>query len=115
VDILTQKKATDASIEKQRKEMEFNFEKQNREKETSIKQERMTIDFSIEKEKKEAERSIIEAQAAKKTQDLANSTITPMAIKYKTIEVLKALADSPNSKIIVTDMKNPLNMRLDEK
>jgi regulator of protease activity HflC (stomatin/prohibitin superfamily) len=115
VDILTQKKATDASIEKQRKEMEFDFEKQKREKETSIQQERMTIDFSIEKEKKEAERSIIEAQAAKKTQDLANSTITPMAIKYKTIEVLKELANSPNSKIIVTDMKNPLNMRLDEK
>ncbi len=115
VDILTQKKATDASIEKQRKEMEFNFEKQKREIETTIQQERMTIDFSIEKQKKEAERSVIEAQAAKKVQDLANSTITPMTIKYKTIEVLKELANSPNSKIILTDMKNPLNMRLDEK
>ena len=115
VDILTQKKATDASIEKQRKEMEFNFEKQKREIETNIQQERMTIDFSIEKQKKEAERIVIEAQAAKKAQDLANSAITPLSIKYKTVEVLKELANSPNSKIIVTDMKNPLNMRLDEK
>jgi prohibitin 1 len=115
VDILTQKKSTDASIEKQRKEMEFDFEKQKREKESSIQQERLQVDFAIEKEKKEAERSIIEAQAAKKTQDLANSTITPMLIKYKSIDVMKALADSPNSKIIITDGKTPLNMRLNEK
>jgi prohibitin 1 len=115
VDILTQKKATDASIEKQRKEMEFSFEKQKREKESSIQQERMDVDFSIEKEKKEAERIVIEAQAAKKSQELANMAITPMSIKYKTIEVLKELANSPNSKIIITDGKNPLNMRLDEK
>src|ERR1700739_4199465 len=78
VDILTQKKSTDANIEKQRKEMEFSFEKQKREKETSIQQERMDVDFSIEKEKKEAERVVIEATAAKKTQELANMTITPL-------------------------------------
>ncbi|HXU27071.1 MAG TPA: SPFH domain-containing protein [Bacteroidia bacterium] len=115
VDILTQKKATDASIEKQRKEMEFSFEKQKREKESSIQQERMDVDFSVEKQKKEAERVVIEATAAKKSQELANTAITPMSIKYKTIEVLKELANSPNSKIIITDGKNPLNMRLDEK
>lgn len=114
VDILTQKKATDASIEKQRKEMEFAFEKQKREKESAIQQERMQVEFAVEKQKKEAERSIIEAQAAKKSQDLANSTITPMSIKFKTIDVMKALANSPNSKIIITDGKTPLNMRLNE-
>ena len=115
VDILTQKKSTDASIEKQRKEMEFSFEKQKKEKENSIQQERLQIDFDIERQRKEAERSVIEAQAAKKVQDLANSTITPMAIKYKTIDVMKALAESPNSKIIITDGKTPLNMRLSDK
>lgn len=114
VDILTQKKSTDAAIEKQRKEMEFAFEKQKREKETSIQQERMQIDFSIEKQKKEAERSIIEAQAAKKAQELTNSTITELSIKYKSIDVMKAFADSPNSKIIITDGKTPLNVRLNE-
>lgn len=115
VDILTQQKSTNASIEKQRKEMEFAFEKQKREKETEIAQERMQIDFSIEKQKKEAERSIIEAQAARKTQELANSTITPMLIKYKSIDVMKALAESPNEKIIITDGKSPLQMRINEK
>jgi|ERR1700756_3778985 len=115
VDILTQKKATDASIEKQRKEMEFNFEKQKREKETTIQQERMDADFAVEKQKKDAERTVIEAQAAKKAQDLNNSTITPLLIKYKSVEVLKELANSPNSKIIITDEKNPINMRMYDK
>jgi prohibitin 1 len=115
VDILTQQKSTNASIQKQRQEMEFSFEKQTKEKQTSIAQERLQIDFSIEKQKKEAERSIIEATAAKKTQDLANSTITPLLIKYKSIDVMKALAASPNEKIIITDGKTPLTMRLTEK
>ena len=114
VDILTQKKSTDALIEKQRKEMEFAFEKQKREKETSIQQERMQIDFSVEKQKKESERMLIEAKAAKKAQDLNNSTITPMAIKYKSIEVMKALAESNNEKIIITDGKGPFNIRINE-
>ena len=114
VDILTQKKSTDASIEKQRKEMEFAFEKQKREIETNIQQQQMQIDFSIEKQKKEAERSIIEAQASKKTQDLANSTITTLLIKYKSIEVMKALASSTNEKIIITDGKTPLTLRLND-
>lgn len=114
VDILTQKKATDAAIEKQRKEMEFAFERQKREKETSIQQERMQIDFSIEKEKKEAERLLIEAQAAKKAQDLANQAITPLSIKYKSLEVMKALAASPNEKLIITDGKGPFNIRINE-
>jgi prohibitin 1 len=115
VDILTQQKATNASIQKQRQEMEFAFEKQTKEKQTNIAQERLQIDFSIEKQKKEAERSIIEATAAKKTQDLANSTITPMLIKYKSIDIMKALANSPNEKIIITDGKPPLSMRFKEK
>ena len=114
VDILTQKKATDASIEKQRKEMEFGFEKQKREKETSIQQERMQLDFSLEKQKKEAERLVIEAEAAKKAQDLANSAITPLSIKYKSLEVMKALAASPNEKLIITDGKGPFNIRINE-
>ena len=90
--------------------MEFDMEKQKRQQETEIQQERMTVDFAIEKQKKEAERSIIEAQADKKVQDLNNSTITPMLIKYKTIDIMKALANSPNTKLIITDGKTPLTL-----
>ncbi len=115
VTILTQKRATEADIEKQRQEMEFKSEKEKHEKIVSIEKQRLDEDFSLEKSKKEAERSMIEAEAAKKVQSLANSTITPLLIQYKTIDVMKELANSPNSKIIITDGKTPLKFRNDLK
>ena len=111
VDIETQKRVTDASIEKQRKEMEFNFEKEKKEKEAEIAKERMDEDFALDKQKKEAERGLIEAQATKKEQDITNSSITPMLIKYKSIDVLKALANSPNTKVIIADGKTPFSLK----
>ena len=115
VDILRQKKETEANIEKERKEMEFSFEKQKREIETNIERERMQEDYALEKQKKDAERSLIEAQAIKKAQELTGSSLTEMLIKFKTIEVMKALADSPNSKIIITDGKTPVSLRTVDK
>jgi hypothetical protein len=94
--------------------MEFEFEKQKREKETSIQQERMQIDFAVEKQKKEAERLVIEAEAAKKAQELANSAITPLSLKFKSLEVMKELASSTNEKVIITDGKGPFNIRINE-
>ncbi len=35
-----------------------------------------------------------------------------MMIKYKSLDVMKALAESPNEKIIITDGKTPLNLRM---
>jgi prohibitin 1 len=111
VDILIQKRITESSIEKQRKEMEFAFEKQQKERESNIVQERLQEDFALEKQKKEAERTLIEAQAIKKSQELTNSTITELLIKYKTVDVMKALANSPNAKYIITDGKTPISLR----
>jgi prohibitin 1 len=110
VDILRQKKETEATIERERKEMEFAFEKKKKEAESAIELERMNGAFALEKQKQDAERSVIQAQAQKKTQELTNATITDLLIRYKTIEVMKALAESPNSKIIITDGKTPLTL-----
>jgi regulator of protease activity HflC (stomatin/prohibitin superfamily) len=112
VDILRKKKETEANIDKDRKEMEFSFEKQKREIQTKIERDRMQADFNLEKQKKDAERSIIEAEATKKTQELTNASITDLLIRYKTIEVMKALANSPNSKLIITDGKTPLSIKM---
>ena len=111
VDILIQKRITESTIEKQRKEMEFVFEKQKREKESSIQMERLQEEYALEKQKAEAERTVIEAQAFKKAQELTNSTITEMLIKYKTVDAMKAFADSPNAKLIITDGKTPITLR----
>ena len=77
----------------------------------SIEQDRLQETYALEKQKLEAERTLIEAQSAKKAKDLENSTITTMSIKLKTVEVLQALANSPNTKIIITDGKTPLTLR----
>ena len=111
IDIQTQKLVTEANIEKERKEMEFGFEKDKKQKQATIEQELMQEDFALAKQKKESERTIIEAEATKKAQDITNSSITPMLIKYKSIDVMKALAESPNSKVIITDGKTPLSLR----
>ncbi len=111
VDILIQKRITESTIEKQRKEMDFAFEKQRKEKESDIQLERLQEDYSLEKQKKEAERSVIEAQALKKAQELTNSTITELLIKYKAVEAMRALADSPNAKLIITDGKTPITLK----
>jgi len=112
VDILRQKKETEANIQKERKEMEFGFEKQKREIESTIERERLEQDFAVEKQKKDAERSLIEAQAKKKTQELANSSISEMMLKLKTIEAMKAFGESPSSKLIITDGKTPITLKL---
>jgi len=112
VEIQRQKKETSASIEKQRKEMEFSFEKQKREIETNIERERLEQSFALEKEKNDAERSLIEAQAKKKSQELTNASISEMMLKLKTIEAMKALGESPSSKLIITDGKTPLTLKL---
>jgi regulator of protease activity HflC (stomatin/prohibitin superfamily) len=111
VDNQIQKIITQASIEKQRQEMEFNFEKDKRTKEAGIEQERMQIDFAIEKQKKESERIILEAQTTAKVQELLKPSITPLLIQYKSIDAMKALAASPNTKIFITDGKTPLALR----
>jgi prohibitin 1 len=112
VDIQRQKKETEANIEKQRKEMEFSFEKQKREIQTNIERKRLEEDFALESQKKDAERSIIEAQAKKKTQELANTSITEMMLKLKAIEAMKALGESPSSKLIITDGKTPITLKI---
>ncbi len=112
VDILRQKKETEANIEKQRKEMEFSFEKQKREIQSNIERERLEQDFAVEKQKKEAERSVIEATAQKKTQELTNSSISEMMLKLKTIEAMKALGESSSSKLIISDGKTPITLKL---
>ncbi len=111
IEILAQKRVTESTIDKERKQMQFAAEKQRLEKESSIEQDRLQENYALEKQKTEAERSLIEAIAAKKTKDLENSTITNMSIKLKSIEVMKSLANSANTKIIITDGKTPLTLR----
>ncbi|MGV3632164.1 MAG: prohibitin family protein [Bacteroidota bacterium] len=67
----------------------------------------LQMEFVIQKQQKEAERMIIEAEGIKKAQEIINSTLTENQLRYNQIEMLKGLINSPNTKVIITDSKNP--------
>jgi regulator of protease activity HflC (stomatin/prohibitin superfamily) len=64
-------------------------------------QESLEYEFRIEKETKEAQRKRIEAQGIKDFQDIVSDGISDKLLRWKGIEATTALAESPNSKIIV--------------
>lgn len=101
-------KKTKIENEIKRNQLDFELEKQKKEKEMAIITERMQINFNIEKQKKEAERLLIEAEAIKKQQAIINATLNDRLIKYKSLEITRELVGSKNTKVIVTDGKSPV-------
>jgi prohibitin 1 len=67
----------------------------------------LKMEFIIEQQKKEAERKIIEATAIKQAQEIINGSLSEKLLQFNQIEMLKSLANSPNSKIIITDGRSP--------
>lgn len=101
-----QAKKTEIDNEVKRKQLEFELEKQKKETEMEITKQRLTMEFSIEKQKKESERLLIESEGVKKSQDILNSSLNDKLIKFKALEITKALITSPNTKVIITDGKS---------
>jgi prohibitin 1 len=71
-------------------------------------QESLQMEFVIAKQKKEAERMQIEAEAIKNYNRTVAESLTDILVKWNSVQVLKELVTSPNSKIIVTDGKSPM-------
>jgi prohibitin 1 len=71
-------------------------------------QEALQMDFVIAKQRKEADRMQIEAEAIKNYNKTISESLTEMLVKWNSVQVLKELVNSPNSKIIVTDGKSPM-------
>ncbi|MBU0984499.1 MAG: prohibitin family protein [candidate division Zixibacteria bacterium] len=67
----------------------------------SADQEAQKMQFTIEKERLEADRKRIEAKGIADFQTIVAAGITPSYLKWKGIEATTALAQSPNSKVIV--------------
>ncbi|HPG24583.1 MAG TPA: prohibitin family protein [Myxococcota bacterium] len=62
----------------------------------------LQMEFVIAKQQREAERMRIEAEGVKQAQEIINSSLTESQLRYNQIQMLKALASSPNTKVIVT-------------
>lgn len=48
-----------------------------------------------------------EAEAQAKANDMLHKTLTPNLLRYRSIEAFKNVADSKNSKLVISDGKNP--------
>lgn len=101
-------KKTEIDLQIQRKNLDFQIEKEKKEAELEIAKQQIALDFIIAKQKKESERLLIESEAIKKSQDILNSSLTDKLIKFKALDITKELVKSPNAKIIITDGKSPV-------
>ncbi|MBC7452088.1 MAG: prohibitin family protein [Cytophagales bacterium] len=71
-------------------------------------QEAFQMEYVLLKQHKESERLIIEATGIKEAQDIINTAMSPTALKYKYIDMLRGLTTSPNAKIILTNGDVPV-------
>jgi prohibitin 1 len=71
-------------------------------------QEALQMEFVINKQRKEAERMQIEAEAIRAYNKTVAESLNDLLVKWNSVQVLKGLVTSPNSKVIITDGKSPM-------
>ena len=71
-------------------------------------QQAQQMEFVLLREKKEADRKRIEAEGIRDAQQIIKEGITDGNIEWRSLEVLKEIATSPNAKLILTDGKTPV-------
>jgi prohibitin 1 len=85
------------------------------EEKLASEQDAQRMQFVLDKERQEAQRRVIEAEGVRDAQKIINEGLTPMLIKFKSIEAFNKLANSPNAKVIFTNGDAPLLMAQDVK
>lgn len=58
-------------------------------------------EYRLERERQEAERKKIEADGIKTHNDILNSSLNPLILKWEAIQATKELANSPNAKTLI--------------
>jgi regulator of protease activity HflC (stomatin/prohibitin superfamily) len=71
-------------------------------------QQAQRMQFVLDQERAEAERKRVAAQGIRDSQKIIADGLTPTLIQWNTVEAFKRLAESPNTKVIVTDGRTPL-------
>jgi regulator of protease activity HflC (stomatin/prohibitin superfamily) len=77
-------------------------------------QQAQQMEFVLQREKKEADRKRIEAEGIRDAQRIIKEGITEGNIEWRSLEVLREIATSPNAKLIITDGKTPVLINGDE-
>ena len=79
----------------------------------AAEQDAMRMKFVLEQEQSEAERKMIEAKGQRDANAILNEQLSEKILRLRAIEAFLMLAESPNSKIIITDAQSPLHMTVD--
>jgi len=77
-------------------------------------QEVMRMQFLLEQEKLEAERKVIESKGNRDAQKILSEGLTQEILELRSIEAFLKLAESQNSKIIISDGQSPLLIQEDK-
>lgn len=77
------------------------------ERKLEAEQESQRMEFVLERERREAERRKIEAEGTRDAQQILSQGLSKEIIELRSIEAFRELANSPNTKIIITDGKTP--------
>lgn len=78
------------------------------EEKLASEQEAQRMQFVLQRERSEAERRRIEAEGIRDAQKTIGDGLNSALIQWKAIEAFRNLANSPNTKIIITDGRSPL-------
>lgn len=71
-------------------------------------QDALRMEFVLQQEQQEAERKRIEAEGTRNAQLILTEGLNDQVIKWRSLDVLNALAASPNAKLIITDGNAPV-------
>lgn len=69
--------------------------------------------FVLQAERREADRRRVEAEGIRDAQRIVDQGLSPLLIQWQAIEAFRALARSPNAKVIITDGRSPLLLPTD--
>ena len=70
-------------------------------------QEAQRMEFVLQRERLEAQRRKVEAEGIRDAQKILQQGISPEIIQWQSIEAFKELANSPGSRVIITDGQAP--------
>ena len=77
------------------------------EQKLQAEQDAMRMEFVLQQEKLEAQRKIIEAEGTRDAQIILAEGLSNEILQFKSIEAFMKLANSQNTKVIITDGKTP--------
>jgi len=78
------------------------------EEKLEAEQDAQRMEFTLNKERQEATRKTIEAEGIRDAQKIISEGLSPLLLRFKTIEAFNKLSTSPNAKTIITNGDQPL-------